>query len=159
VGSLSLFRIKQYVSGDSCARCLGCCRYNCSPSIWAPVLLEEEKRALNLPRIELVVYQQSYVCCFLNPQSNLCRIYAQRPLECRLYPFLLNRCGNKLYLGFDSRCPGAAGKIDSQEFKKYLEYLTRYLGKAAVLNMLRKNRAAFSSYPAEEILNLAELKI
>jgi len=139
--------------------CLGCCRYNSNPSIWTANLLEEEKRRLSLERIKLLTYQGSYICSFLNPESNFCRIYAQRPLECHLYPFLLNRCEGKIYLSLDSDCPYTLGKVNSKEFKRYLDYLIRYLQKPSILTVIRKNLQAFSVYPEEKILNLAELKI
>ena len=159
MGSLKLFRIKQYVFGDVCLKCLRCCRYNCNPSIWAANILEEEKKRLNLQKIELVAYRDSYICCFLNPESNLCQIYTQRPLECRLYPLLINRSGRKIFLSLDLNCPATLGKIDSREFKRYLNYLIGYFQKPSVLTILSGNRKLFSVYPADEILNLAELSI
>ncbi|MGD9014546.1 MAG: YkgJ family cysteine cluster protein [Candidatus Omnitrophota bacterium] len=154
-----MFRIKQYLSGDFCLSCLRCCRYNCKPSIWAANILQEEKRRLNLPEIELIRYQSSYICCFLDPGSNFCQIYAQRPLECRLYPFLLNRCDEKIYLSLDLNCPATQNRFNSKEFKKYLHYLIKYFKNPSVLITLRRNRHAFSAYPAREVLNLTELDI
>jgi len=154
-----LFRIKQYVPGDFCLSCLRCCRYNCSPSIWAANLLKEEKRKLSLQKIELIPYQASYICCFLDPGSNFCQIYTQRPLECRLYPFLLNRCERKVYLSLDLNCPGTQNRLNSKAFEKYLHYLIGYFKKPSILITLKGNRHAFSAYPAGEVLNLAELDI
>ena len=154
-----MFRIRQYVSGDFCLSCLGCCRYNCNPSIWVPHLLEEEKKALNLQKIKPILYHQSYICCFLNPANNLCQIYTKRPLECRLYPFLLNYCDNKIYLSLALNCPNRLIRTDTKEFKIYFNYLIRYLQKPSILKILSKNRQIFTSYPVGEVLNLAELKI
>ena len=155
--SLKLFNIRQFVSQDSCQNCLGCCRYNSNPSIWAPNLLEEEKKALNLQRLELIAYNQSYICCFLKPENNLCQIYNHRPLECLLYPFLLNRQGKKIYLSFDLNCPNTLDKTNRKEFKEYLNYLLSYFQKPPVSSILNKNLQVFSSYPEGEVLNLAEL--
>ena len=157
MGSLKLFRIKQFVSQDFCLSCLGCCRYNCNPSIWTPNLLGEEKKALKLQKLELIAHKEFYICCFLNPKDNRCRIYNQRPLECRLYPFLLNHCESKIYLSLDLKCPATSGKISSKEFKRYLNYLIRHIKKTSVLTILNKNLKIFHSYPAGEVLNLAEL--
>ena len=154
-----MFRIKQYVFGNFCLRCLRCCRYSCNPSIWAANILEEEKERLNLQKIELVPYRESYICRFLKPESNLCQIYAQRPLECRLYPLLINRSGRKIFLSLDLNCPATLGKIDSKKFKRYLNYLIRYFQKPSVSTILSRNRRLFSAYPVDEILNLAELNI
>ena len=154
---MKLFNIKQYIPSDFCLSCFGCCRYNCKPSIWSASLLDEEKRALNLQKIELVAHQQLYVCCFLNPENNLCQIYYQRPLECHLYPFLLNRSGKTVYLSIALSCPFSRDKTNSRDFRRYLDYLIRYLQKPSVLAVLRNNRQVFSSYPSDEVLNLAEL--
>ena len=152
-----MFKIKQFVSQDYCLSCLGCCRYNRNPSIWAPNLLKEEKKLLGQEKIKLIPYKESYICCFLNPENNHCRIYVQRPLECRLYPFLLNRQGKNLYLSVDLNCPNIQDKINSKEFKRYLNYLIRYLQSPRVLRTLSKNRQAFSSYPKQEVLNLVKI--
>lgn len=166
--SLNLFKIRQFVFRDFCLSCLGCCRYNCTPSIWAPNLLEEEQRALGVKEIEPITSPsaegefsvgQPYICCFLDPQSNLCQVYARRPLECRLYPFLLVRCQRQFCLSIDLNCLFIKDKLDKKEFKIYRDYLLRYLRKPAVLSTLSRNRQIFSSYPGAAILNLAELRI
>jgi Fe-S-cluster containining protein len=154
-----MFEVKQYISKGLCLTCLGCCRYNCNSSIWAPVLLQEERQLKNLHKLTLVAYHQSYICCFLDPKSNRCKIYTQRPLECRLYPFLLTRCGRELYLGLDLKCPYISDRINNREFKSYLNYLIRYLQKPLVLTTLIRNLRFLHSYPAGEILNLSQLRI
>jgi Fe-S-cluster containining protein len=138
---------------------LGCCRYNSNSSIWSPNLLEQEKRELGLEKIELIPINESYICRFLNLENNQCRIYKKRPWECRLYPFLLNYRGQKLYIGVDLGCPFIKDKINSEKFKRYLNYLNRYLLKPSVSSTLNRNRKLFPSYPAEQVVNLAELKI
>lgn len=154
-----MFRIKQYVSSDYCLSCLCCCRYNSSSSIWSPNLLEQEKRELGLEKIELIPINESYICRFLNLENNRCRIYKKRPLECRLYPFLINSCSEKLYLSVHLSCPFVKGKINGEKFKRYLNYLNRYLLKPSVSSTLNRDRKLFPSYPAEQVVNLAELKI
>lgn len=152
-----MFNIKQLVSKKICLNCQACCRYNCNPSIWAPILLAEEKRELNLQNIELLAFQDSYICRFLNPEDNRCQIYAQRPLECRLYPFLLNRSEGKIYLSVDLNCPFVKEKIKSKEFKSYSDYLIGYLASPLVLTALNNNLQAFSSYHTDNVINLVEL--
>lgn len=154
-----MFRIKQYVASDFCLNCIGCCRYNSNSSIWVPNLLEQEKRILGLEKIELVASNNSYVCSFLKVENNLCRLYKQRPMECRLYPFLLNYHDSELYLGVDSSCPFVKDKINSREFNNYLDCLIRYLLRPSVSSTLNENLKVFPSYPAEQVVNLAELKI
>ena len=154
-----MFKIKQYVSGSYCLSCLGCCRYNSNSSIWAPALLDEEKKLLGLERLEPVVYRQAYICCFLNPETNLCKIYNRRPWECRLYPFLLNSHNNKIYLSLDLNCPDIKDRTNTRGFRSYVNYLIQYLRRPSVVNILTKNRLVFHSYPVGAVINLAELEI
>jgi len=154
-----LFKIKQYVSRRFCLGCLGCCRYNSNSSIWAPALLDEEKKVLGLEKLEPVVYRQAYICCFLNPETNLCKIYKRRPWECRLYPFLLNSYNNKIYLSLDLNCPDIKDKTNTKGFKSYVNYLIQYFRKPSVVNILNRNRLVFHSYPVDAVINLAEIEI
>ena len=151
--------IRQYIPEDVCLHCQGCCRYSENPSIWSANLLPQEKEALNLDRPRLIASKQSYLCAFLNPENNHCRIYEERPFECRLYPFLLNNCCGKISLSLDLACPYTGSRIDSKEFKDYLEYLVRYIHTPSVLTILEKSRKVFPSYPAEQVVVLAELRI
>ncbi|MFH1338429.1 MAG: YkgJ family cysteine cluster protein [Candidatus Omnitrophota bacterium] len=159
-----MFTIKQFVTSDYCLRCLGCCRYSSNSSVWAPNLLEQEKRKLGLEKIELIPVNETCVCSFLNSENNHCRIYKKRPLECRLYPFLVNYRDGKLYLSVHTGCPfvkdGEQSRtINSKEFKRYLDYLIRCLLKPRVSSSLNESRKDFYSYPAEQVENLAELEI
>ena len=155
---LNFSSLKQYVDSEFCLTCRGCCRYSDNPSIWSANLLEQEKGALNLEGIRLIIHNHSYICPLLEPKTHLCRIYARRPLECRLYPFLINRCGSKLYLGLDLNCLFIKDKANSREFKDYADYLIGYLREPAVLAMLKNNRQNFSAYPADNVMNLRELE-
>ena len=42
-------------------------------------------------------------CVFLNPETNLCKIYSERPLGCRLYPVIYDL--NKKKCIVDKFCP------------------------------------------------------
>ena len=44
-------------------------------------------------------------CRFFHPPDHVCRIYDQRPLECRLYPFLLVRNGPDYAVAVHLACP------------------------------------------------------
>ncbi|EEB73901.1 YkgJ family cysteine cluster protein [Thermococcus sp. AM4] len=47
-------------------------------------------------------------CVFLDPETKKCRIYPNRPMACRLYPFVFIKHGAKMevYIKEDSFCPG-----------------------------------------------------
>jgi Fe-S-cluster containining protein len=151
--------LRQFVTSDVCLQCKGCCRYAQADSAWSVVLLEEEKQALNIDKISLVSAEGVFLCSFLNPQDNHCSIYSQRPMECRLYPFLLNRCHGGLYLAVDLKCPFAKGNLKSVQFREYCAYLISVLEKTPFVEALKANQGSFQYYPEKEIFNLVNLKI
>ncbi len=61
-------------------------------------------------------------CVFLDPETKKCKIYAHRPLACRLYPFVLVKHGHKMeiYVKEDSFCPGLNHPEGSQVTKEFI---------------------------------------
>lgn len=162
--------IKQIVPSKVCLNCLGCCRFSRPDTLWSPFLLDEEVRdflARDIPpsaidsgkRIRPVPGREpdTFICGFLNPQDNRCKIYDFRPLDCQLYPFMINREGKKVFLAADLRCPFVKENLEGGEFKKFTRSLTEWLNSPAQLNLLRHNLHMIQEYA--EVSNLAELKI
>ena len=72
-------------------------------------------------------------CVFLDPETKRCRIYAHRPLACRLYPFVFVKHGKKMeiYVKEDSFCPGVdhpEGEPVTKEFlmREYGDVIEEY---------------------------------
>lgn len=151
--------INQCVSGEFCLSCLGCCRYSGNDSIWAPNLLAEEQQRLGIEEIGLIAYKNEYICSFLDSSSNYCQIYESRPLECRIYPFLLNRKDNKLYLSLHKSCPAISEQLNTEQIREYQKYLVEYLESTPVAVSLNDSFKGFGHYPDGEIIDLTELKI
>jgi len=161
--------IQQFVPQEVCLKCQGCCRFKEADSVWAPCLLDEEIQDLidkDIPlacisankRLMLVANPkegQGYLCPFLVIDSNKCRIYATRPFECQLYPFLLNLRSGKAILTVDLNCPYAREKANSTEFKEYVEYLNDFLNRAAQKRLLKDNPHILAAY--EEVKEIIEL--
>ncbi|MCG8429856.1 MAG: YkgJ family cysteine cluster protein, partial [Candidatus Omnitrophica bacterium] len=99
----------------------------------------------------------AYLCPCLNLRDDTCRIYAQRPLECRLYPLVLARSGGKFYLGADSQCPFVEQEMLQPAFQEYIESVKAYLRGEEASGMLRGNLHLFQEYTG--IVTLAELKL
>jgi Fe-S-cluster containining protein len=161
--------IKQFLTQEFCVACHGCCRFAQPDTIWSPCLLQEDVRQLLEHKIPLspatdghkiqVVYdkdQDTFICGFLNPGSNRCGIYAFRPFECQLYPFLINRRGKKIFLAVDAQCPGVVKNVKSAQFKKYTRYLAGLLRSPALSDTLRHNPQVIHAYT--EAVDLVELK-
>lgn len=170
--------IAQFVKNSFCLEnCQLCCRFSQPESIWSPSLLDSEIQELSrqgVPpslitghkKIRLASLGEDspdlpthvgaiFVCPFLGRQNNKCKIYTQRPLECELYPFLLNFRDKKIYLSVDPGCPYMKDNLESEEFKNYSQYLYKILNQATFLKTLKDNPQLIQVY--EDALDLFEL--
>jgi Fe-S-cluster containining protein len=158
-----MIELKPIITGEYCLKCQGCCRYALKDTVWSPQLLEEEKTSISpyvpIKKIQLVLNkaQNNFICQFLNTKDNKCKIYSVRPFDCVLYPFLLNRRGNKVYLSVDLKCPYIKSNTKIDEYNKYVQYLTDVLNNPATSIILKKNPQLIQSY--EEVLDIVELKL
>ncbi|MFH0912814.1 MAG: YkgJ family cysteine cluster protein [Candidatus Omnitrophota bacterium] len=160
--------IKQIIPQEFCLKCLGCCRFKQIDSVWSPCLLDEEiqdlldkkippalislnKKLLPIPALQ----GAGFICPFLEAKDNQCKIYDLRPLECQLYPFLLNLRGRKIILTLDLNCPYVREHSKSQEFKIYTDYLIAFLNSPAQVKTLKDNPQIIQAY--EEVLEIIEL--
>ena len=162
--------IEQFVPEEFCLKCFGCCRFSEANSVWLPCLLEEEILELidrkDLPAISLSLDKRimpvalhgndSFICPLLNSADNKCKIYATRPFECQLYPFLLSLRNKKVLLTVDLNCPYVKDKINSAEFKEYAQYLTDFFNSPKQLKVLKDNPQIIQAYA--EVLDVVELK-
>ncbi|MBN1405515.1 MAG: YkgJ family cysteine cluster protein, partial [Candidatus Omnitrophica bacterium] len=129
-------KLKKFAGSETCLKCDGCCRYHEKNGIWAVKgikLLKNPNPA-----------QSEFICSFLNPEKNKCKIYSSRPFECELYPFLINQKDEKIFLAVDANCPLVKEKSNTAEFKKYAHYLFGALNKPGMKKILPK---IAQSYP------------
>jgi len=161
--------IKQFVPSEYCLKCKGCCRFREQESAWSPCLLDDEIQELLDKDVPAAYISKSrkimpvpapqgegFICPFLGPNDNKCRIYELRPFECQLYPFLLNLRSGKAILSVDLNCPYAAESAGKPEFKEYLEHLNGYLNSPAQLKLLKDNPQIIQAY--EEVAEVVELR-
>lgn len=137
-----ILNLKQFIPSEFCIKCFGCCRFKESDSVWLPL------------GIEPVEDKDYFVCPNLDIEKNLCKIYTQRPFDCQLYPFLLNRKKDKVFLSMHLNCPYIRENLKKESFKEYINYLKEF-------SLQNKERLVrfISEYSEEEILNLARLEI
>ncbi|MDD5129752.1 MAG: YkgJ family cysteine cluster protein [Candidatus Omnitrophica bacterium] len=163
--------IKQFVPQEFCIKCRGCCRFKEENSVWSPCLLDEEVQDLadkpGVPAASITLDRRlqpianpdggDFICPFLGIPDNKCKIYSIRPFECQLYPFLINLRRGKVLLTVDLNCPYVYERINSQEAKDYIAYLTKHLNSAALRSMLKDNPQIIQAY--EEVREVAELSL
>jgi Fe-S-cluster containining protein len=145
---------KQLIPNATCRECRLCCRFSALESPLCPHLLEEEKATAPFSSYDSLVLQDTCQCRLLDAHTNLCTHYAKRPLECQLYPFLIHRQGNALYLSVHLSCPYMQDNLTAPQTIRYRELLMKWLETPKIRDMLRKNCGAFASYPKEEIIVL-----
>lgn len=153
--------IRSFIPQGVCLDCHGCCRFSEADSVWAPSLTKEEVDELvahKVPpllisperRLRLVsFFEGGFVCPLLDYSSNTCRIYGLRPLECRLYPFVINRQGasGEVYLALDTQCPYAASHLKDKATLEYAEYLAGVLSAPGQAALIRENPGLIQAYP------------
>lgn len=160
--------IKQIIPQEACLSCKGCCRFAKEDSVWLPRLLNTEVaefEKLGLPpalisankkiRVAAFPKEKTFICSLFNPQENKCKIYAHRPFECRIYPFILKKRGGQSYLAADPNCPFVASHKESPEFKEYAVYLLGFLREPEQKAMLKENPQVIGDYP--EALELGRI--
>ncbi len=165
-----MLRLKQLVSSDTCLKCDGCCRFARQDTIWSPVLFDREidelarrniilKKSSFTKKIKLKPQGStgSFICAFLKPQGNKCLIFPHRPFDCRLYPFLLARQAEKIFLAVDLHCPFAKDNIKSRGFNDYVAYLIRLFNSRNYSALIKNNPHIAQEYP--EVTILKELDI
>lgn len=141
-----------------CLRCRGCCRFKDRQGPWQPHLLGSEKELRE--KTGMVANEAGrepgYRCVSLDTARNECTIYPSRPFECRLYPFVLNRRGDRLFLSVDPNCPYVKEQEGRAEFVAYAGKLASRL-QQALAAALRENRHLFQPYP--DVRDVAELAL
>ena len=162
--------IRQFVPSEVCLKCQGCCRYAEQHSVWAPCLLEEEIQEMadaDIPAVSISLDKRlcvvpnasgdGYLCPFLDAATNKCKLYARRPFECQLYPFLISVRQKKVLLTVDTNCTYVSEHLKTAAFKEYTEYLADFLNAPAQRKLLLGNPQLIQAY--EEVLSVLELDL
>lgn len=149
--------IEQCIPAGYCIRCRGCCRFSQSQGPWVPHLLAEEKKQLAQLRVIPCPSgtEIPFRCSELDSAANTCAVYPSRPLECRLYPFLLNITEARFFLAADTNCPYVQEQQGNAGFLSFAARLAACLQTAEWRAVLRANRHVFQAYPG--VRDLVEL--
>jgi len=164
-------QMRQYIPEAFCLSCKGCCTFAEKDSIWAPVLLREEMKELvcddkvppmaiardNTLRLREAPKTGAYECPLFDAAHARCSIYAVRPFECRLYPFLIHRKGKNIFLALHTRCRFLSSRGAESGFKDYGAYMLDFF-KTQGLALIKDNPHLAREYPQEEIVIVAPVQ-
>lgn len=142
-----MIKLRQLIPNSVCLQCKICCRFLDKDSVFTPHLTHPDiqgllkaglsEQSLEGFRFNLVRAANLYLCPCLETATNKCKFYFLRPLECRLYPFLIAKKGKKTFLALDMKCPFLSEELLEKE-RPYLDYLIDFLEsspvKEAILN-------------------------
>lgn len=147
--------IRNLIPNKVCLGCFGCCRFSEKDSVWPPHLLNSEEKVFKKIGLIFDPTGRNFLCSFLDPRKNKCRIYRQRPFECRLYPFLLCRKGGKVFLSADLNCRYLEKHLQADKVKKYISSLLKFLNSKKFLKVLKDNPQIAQEYPG--LVDIAEI--
>lgn len=158
-GSLASFvrQVPQIVPEEWCFRCRVCCRFPDTQGVQTPTWSQMEGgwvgRSAKLPewlqpepgspalspRLERC--GEGYRCPAFDASSGRCSIHADRPLDCRLYPFVLAQSpgGSEVVLAMDAKCPYIQEHGADPEMARYASKLASYLDAPVAEEYVRQN--------------------
>ena len=162
--------MKQFIPQKICLKCLGCCRFANSRSKWSPCLLSREIKIFKKKHIPLFLRPKSkklrlvsgndqFFCPFFNVVKNSCGIYGVRPFDCQLYPFMLRKRKNKVYIAVDINCPYIEKTFRGKKFNRYLNNLIIFLSQPSIKNIIRRDSQIIGNFPEKTVINLACLPL
>ena len=109
-------------------------------------------------RINLLPCEHGFRCPCFAVGENQCLIYAHRPFECQLYPFLLLEKDGQFFLAQDMKCPylksGDANALDA-----YKHYLQAVFKKQECMSFLSKHRDLFSKYDPHDLEIVCSIRL
>ena len=162
--------LKQFVPSEVCLKCKGCCRYKEADSAWRPKLGAGDQADLAaLITAGDVLDAQAYIktiqdcgehfCRFLNKGDNTCGVYAKRPFECSLYPFILSQTPDAVKVYVHLSCPYVQDHMSRAAFDAYVTYLKGFFHREEIRGFLSLNKTMFHDYSpyAPELLHLFDL--
>lgn len=156
--------LHQIIPSEICFSCDVCCRFLEVDSPLAPIFTENEKQhaisqgtdpTLFQPQVDgkstqirLKSYQDFYICPFFEPGTSKCTIYANRPLDCQIYPFALmfNADKSSVVLGVDTLCPFGETHLETETFQQHIQHVIDYFESEAVSQQIMENWSLIGEY-------------
>ena len=148
--------LRQLIPQKFCLDCKGCCRFREPQSPWRPKVYANEEKLFchehfdeafldHEGKVATRSCSDEHVCLFLDSLTNACQVYKARPLECALYPFVLIKAKEGIFLAVHLACPFVQQAQSSAEFAAYLGELRTFFGQGSVQDFLKAHRQDMSS--------------
>ena len=154
-----ILNLPQIVPESWCLECRVCCRFPDTRNVqtpfwsgleagWAQRKLPEaqawfrpEPSSPSLSARLMGCAESGYRCPAFEPGTNRCRIHEVKPLDCRLYPFVLasNPGRTQVLLAMDSKCPFIERHGGDPELAAYAAGLVEYLDTEVGMDYLERN--------------------
>ncbi|MBI4227024.1 MAG: YkgJ family cysteine cluster protein, partial [Candidatus Omnitrophica bacterium] len=167
--------LQPFVPQEWCLACRRCCRFADPSDAQTPALAPlEVRRAVDagaapawfapLPDgpsqgVRLTAHPRGGLQCpALAPATHHCRIYAARPFDCQLYPFVVTRDASRqrLLVGVDTKCPYVQQLGPGRALRDYGAYLVRLLDSPDGQQLMRDN-PALAGRPRGEFWTISPL--
>lgn len=154
---ISAMTLKQLIPSEYCLNCKGCCRFTEKESVWTPHLLKEDINTIKKKNIQLKhnTGENNYYCSYFRNSDNTCAIYDMRPFECKLYPFLINKDNDNIYLTVDTNCPYISEIMGSNNYNDYISYINAFLIGPSFIDNLKEPSHIIHEY--KDTLNIKKL--
>ncbi|MEI8012772.1 MAG: phosphatidylglycerol lysyltransferase domain-containing protein [Candidatus Omnitrophota bacterium] len=149
--------VPQFLTSAQCLDCRACCLFHDPSGDWAPRLTPEDVLAIGVlaedipwrdgaERVALCSCRGANACIFLDAATHHCRIYTARPLECRLYPFLLSheKTGFRIYAHIS--CPAVMAERNGAVWERRVALIRDFFNRRDVKSYCYRNACCFPDY-------------
>lgn len=140
--------LKQFVPSEVCLACDGCCRFQLADSPWRPKAGDQEILEGVDPQgyLKATLVGTHYQCIHFNSKDHTCGVYAQRPFECSLYPFILSKTKQGLKMYVHLACPYIQEQETKEELAAHIKYVQDYFNQSHIKDFLRNNSRLLHDY-------------
>lgn len=156
--------LKQIVPSALCLACDVCCRFPEEESFLRPFFTTGEIAQLapgerhRFPnergsRIRLEPHGEGCICPYFDPATHFCKIYSDRPLDCRIYPFALLRDEKgEVALGIDPLCPYIQEHARDPQMAEEAEGVARFLESEPICTLIAQHPSLIGPFQGQVIV-------
>ncbi len=160
-----------------CQDCRGCCYFPEEETYFAPIFTKEEIDIIGKTRKEMPVFKPfrdstnvfkidivhstrkkgQKVCPFLDEKTHLCGVYAVRPFDCKIWPFMFmkNTDGRTVLASFmKDACP-ITDSFSTETYDEYKKNIFEFIKKEKGFDLLKTHPDLASDYEEETYIVLS----